>query len=91
MQSKICMRYFISGRVQGVWFRASAQEEAKKLGLTGWARNLQDGRVEVLACGDQQMLSQFHQWLHQGPELAKVDEVLSEASSWEDFERFSVK
>lgn len=91
MQSKICMRYFISGRVQGVWFRASAQEEAKKLGLTGWARNLQDGRVEVLACGDEENLSQFHQWLHQGPELAKVDEVVIEASSWEDFERFSVK
>ncbi len=91
MQSKICMRYIVSGRVQGVFFRASAQEEAKKLGLTGWARNLQDGRVEVLACGDEEKLSQFHQWLHQGPELAKVDEVLSETSSWEDFERFSVK
>ncbi len=91
MQSKICMRYLISGRVQGVWFRASAQEEAKKLDLTGWARNLQDGRVEVLACGDKEKLAQFYQWLHQGPELAKVDEVVSEASSWEDFERFSVK
>ncbi len=91
MQSKICMRYVISGRVQGVWFRASAQEEANKLDITGWARNLQDGRVEVLACGDKEKLSQFSEWLHQGPELAKVDEVISEASPWEDFERFSVK
>lgn len=91
MQSKICIRYVISGRVQGVWFRASAQEEAKKLNLTGWARNLQDGRVEVLACGSEQALSEFYHWLCQGPELAKVDEVLSEPSTWEDFERFLVK
>lgn len=85
------MRYFISGRVQGVWFRASTQEEAKKLDLTGWVRNLQDGRVEVLACGDEEKLSQFYQWLHQGPELAIVDDVVSEALPWEELERFSVK
>jgi acylphosphatase len=92
MQSKkMCMRYFISGHVQGVWFRSSAQDEAKVLGLTGWARNLQDGRVEVLACGEQALLSQFNEWLCKGPELARVDDVQMEESAWEDLERFSVK
>ncbi len=91
MQSKICMRYFISGHVQGVWFRASAQDEAKKLGLTGWARNLPDGRVEVLACGDEAQLAQFYQWLRRGPELSRVDEVIIEKSSFEEFERFLVR
>lgn len=91
MQSKICMHYFVSGRVQGVWFRASTQEEAKMLGLTGWVRNMPDGRVEVLACGDREKLSQFSHWLRQGPELARVDDVVNEEVPWEEFERFSVK
>jgi acylphosphatase len=46
-----CLRFFVSGRVQGVWFRASTREQARRHGITGHARNLPDGRVEVLACG----------------------------------------
>lgn len=91
MQSKICMRFYVSGRVQGVWFRASTQDEAKALGLTGWARNLPDGRVEVLACGEKEVLIQLSNWLSEGPELARVDKVESEELPWEAFERFSVK
>jgi acylphosphatase len=91
MTEKVCMRFFISGRVQGVWFRASTQEEAKKLSLTGWAKNLPDGRVEVLACGDQEGLTKLYQWLHQGPELAVVKEVISEEAPWQEFDRFGVK
>jgi acylphosphatase len=85
------MRYIISGHVQGVFFRASTQDEAKKLGLTGFARNLQDGRVEILACGEKNKLSQLHQWLHQGPDMASVEEVVSEDAPFQEFERFSVK
>lgn len=90
MQAKIGMRFIISGRVQGVWFRASTQEEANKLGLTGWARNLADGRVEVLACGEKNKLDILEVWLRQGPELARVDEVEREEVPFAEFERFAV-
>lgn len=73
-----CIHCYVSGKVQGVWFRASTKEEAEKLGLQGWVKNLPDGRVEVLACGDDAQIEQFHQWLHQGPKLAQVEEVILE-------------
>lgn len=66
---------WVSGRVQGVWYRASAVEVAESLGLRGWARNLPDGRVEILAEGDEKSLKQFINWCHEGPPLAIVDEV----------------
>ncbi len=74
-----CRRYWISGRVQGVFFRASTQQQAQQLGLTGHALNLPDGRVEVLACGAPEAMVQLEDWLHQGPPGARVDEVQSGA------------
>lgn len=68
----MCMRCYVSGRVQGVWFRASTKEHAERLGLSGWARNLPDGRVEVLACGSPDALQALREWLGRGPELAEV-------------------
>ena len=78
-----CYRYLISGRVQGVFYRASAQQQAASLGLRGWARNLVDGRVELLACGDQVDLEELEKWLQIGPEYAKVSniEVITESCS----------
>jgi len=73
-----CKRFIVSGRVQGVWFRGSTREEALRLGLTGHAINLPDGRVEVLACGDGAALDQLGSWLWHGPELAAVNDVCSE-------------
>lgn len=90
MPDNICIRCFVSGRVQGVWYRASTQEEAKALGLMGWARNLPDGRVEVLACGDREKLQQLYAWLQKGPKLAQVSEVTYEEVPWQEFERFGV-
>ncbi|HSW92738.1 MAG TPA: acylphosphatase [Gammaproteobacteria bacterium] len=90
MQAKLCMHCFISGKVQGVWFRASTQDKANELGLTGWARNLPDGRVEVLACGEADKLDALHEWLKEGPELARVEEVVREEVAWEVHERFGV-
>lgn len=68
-------RFFVSGRVQGVFFRASAKHQAQVLGLRGYARNLDDGRVEVLACGDADAVRSLASWLRQGPKLAKVEMV----------------
>lgn len=70
-----CRRCVVSGRVQGVWFRASTRDRARQLGLRGWAVNLPDGRVEVLACGPAQAVEALRLWLRQGPELAQVTGV----------------
>jgi acylphosphatase len=81
---KECFRCWISGRVQGVFFRARTRDEAARLGINGWARNLADGHVEVLACGDKAALLQLRHWLHQGSPLARVDEIHCEAADGQD-------
>ena len=68
-------RFIVSGKVQGVWFRASARDQALELGLRGNARNLADGRVDVLAVGDEAAIDGFAAWLRQGPPLARVEEL----------------
>jgi acylphosphatase len=70
-----CLRCYVSGRVQGVWFRGSTRDQAVRLGLSGYARNLPDGRVEVLACGETEALETLHKWLWQGPSAASVSDV----------------
>ena len=70
-----CRRYLISGRVQGVFFRASTQQTADDLGLHGWVRNLPDGRVEAVACGSDEILATLETWLYQGPPMAKVENI----------------
>ena len=70
-----CLHSWVSGRVQGVFFRAATCEEAARLGLKGWVRNLRDGRVEVLACGEDSALELFQQWLREGPDMARVEHV----------------
>jgi len=62
-----CAKFIICGRVQGVFFRASTRTEATRLGLDGYAKNLADGSVEVLACGDAAALDALHRWLQRGP------------------------
>ena len=74
----ICMvskKIFISGKVQGVGFRFHAHEEAARLGLKGWVRNLPDGRVELLVTGEEQSVASMIKWLHKGPPTAKVEKV----------------
>ncbi|MEM7469108.1 MAG: acylphosphatase [Pseudomonadota bacterium] len=71
----MCARYVVSGRVQGVFFRASARQEALRLGLRGWVRNLPDGRVESIACGELEQINAFEKWLEQGPPMATVSAV----------------
>lgn len=65
----------ISGRVQGVLYRRFAQVKAEELGITGWAHNMIDGRVELMAEGDKEKVDQFVEWCKQGSPLAKVQDV----------------
>ena len=82
-------RFIVRGKVQGVWFRARTRDVAVRLGLTGHARNLANGDVEVLAMGDAEAIATLADWLQQGPPLARVDAVLrsdAEAVAMHDFE-----
>lgn len=65
---------WVSGRVQGVFFRASARDKAVGLGLAGWVRNLPDGRVEILAEGEPRRIAEFLDWCRTGPPRARVEE-----------------
>lgn len=65
----------ISGRVQGVWYRASAREAALRFGVTGWVRNLPNGDVEAFAEGNRDDVERFIDWCRQGPPHARVDRV----------------
>jgi acylphosphatase len=71
----ICKRCLVSGHVQGVYFRASTVQVARSLDLRGHARNLPDGRVEVLACGAPESVDKLVAWLWQGPSAARVTGV----------------
>jgi acylphosphatase len=66
---------FVRGRVQGVFFRASTQREAKRLGLTGWVRNRPEGHVEILAEGEEESLKDLIAWANRGPTAARVERV----------------
>lgn len=68
-------RFRVTGRVQGVGFRQSAQARARVLQLAGWVRNCADGSVEGLAHGEPEALAALHEWLRQGPPLARVDQL----------------
>lgn len=68
-------RFQVSGKVQGVWFRAATREQALRLALCGHARNLANGDVEVVAIGAEEAIAELEAWLHRGPPLARVNEV----------------
>lgn len=72
------MKAWVYGRVQGVGFRYYTQREAKSLGVKGYAKNLDDGSVEVLICGEQQQVDALLNWLKVGPRTARVERVLAE-------------
>lgn len=72
----VAARFRVTGRVQGVFFRAATREQALSLGLRGYAMNLADGSVEVLAAGDAVAIEELEEWLHAGPRAARVDSVM---------------
>lgn len=72
---KICKRCIVTGRVQGVAYRAATQHQARALNLTGYAKNLPDGSVEILACGAERDINELCAWLWEGPRMAQVSGV----------------
>jgi acylphosphatase len=82
----------ISGDVQGVFFRAGAQDEASRLGLAGWVRNTKDGSVEAMAEGERSKLELFLEWCSHGPagaSVSRIDEEWSQASG--GFDGFRIR
>jgi acylphosphatase len=86
---RVCFRCTVAGRVQGVFFRAAAREQALSHGLTGYARNLPDGRVEVLACGAVEAVDAMRQWLSHGPTRAEVTGVACEPVDYREISGFA--
>ncbi len=83
---------YVSGQVQGVFFRDSAREKAEQLGLTGWVKNLPDGRVEALFEGPSERVREMVRWCERGPSHAEVEEVDTEFEASEgDFTSFEVR
>ena len=89
---KARVHLFVSGRVQGVFFRANTRDKANELGVKGWVRNLPDGRVEVVAEGKKPALERLIEFCRKGPEGAKVENIQIE---WEEprdeFETFEIR
>lgn len=82
----------ISGRVQGVFFRAETRETARGLGLSGWVRNTRDGRVEAVFEGNRQDVEQMVRWCKKGPGAARVDHVDVDYGDYSgEFDSFSVR
>jgi len=91
MKQVAAKRWLVSGRVQGVGFRFFAQAKATELGLTGWARNLNDGRVEVYATGALDELSNLAAALHLGPRSSDVRSVEEKEDAPQKLEGFSIR
>lgn len=83
---------YVYGMVQGVGFRYHTQQQARHLGIKGYARNCEDGSVEVVACGEPQHVEQLITWLKAGgPRTARVERVLIEPCAMMDYTGFSIR
>jgi acylphosphatase len=69
------VQVLVNGRVTGVFFRAAAQREARRLGITGWVKNRNDGSVEIVAEGEEDAIKEIVSWAHHGPSAARVEHV----------------
>lgn len=84
------LHIIVKGKVQRVFFRASAQEAAEEYGVKGWVRNTEEGDVELMATGTEEALKRFVDWCHKGPRRAEVNEVITERKEEESFTSFKV-
>ena len=85
------IKFQVSGRVQGVFFRSSTKIQADKLALSGWVRNCENGEVEGVVSGAEQQLSNFISWLQQGPRMAQVDKLKIEDCDFQGFDSFDIR
>lgn len=92
MAEKLRVHIFVSGLVQGVFFRSETRAKARELGLFGWVRNLKDGRVEILAEGEKEKLEKLIGWAKTGPDSARIDGLGVEWSEYKgEFKNFEIK
>ncbi len=85
-----CFRITVTGRVQGVFFRASTKTQADNLGLTGWVKNESDGSVMIEVAGDEKSIQNFIKWCHEGPPISRVDNVRLKEIPNQDFKDFKI-
>ncbi len=88
--TKTCIHAIVTGKVQGVFFRDSARQKAQSLNLSGWIKNLPNGCVELVACGDRDPIMMLTEWLWEGPPAAEVNNVTWEEIPEENHKEFSV-
>jgi len=86
-----CAHFRVRGHVQGVFYRASTETVALRLGLSGWVRNSENGDVELVACGGAQKLDELERWLWQGPAGARVSAVQRSAAPLQVYRGFAVR
>jgi acylphosphatase len=84
------IRLTIKGKVQGVFYRATAKDIADEFGIKGWVRNLPNNNVEITATAAEELLQEFIAWCKQGPPRAKVDDVIVEELNLEEFNGFRI-
>jgi acylphosphatase len=87
----VCAHFRVRGQVQGVFFRASTEALARRLDISGWVRNGENGEVELIACGTAAQLEALEQWLWQGPAAARVTDVQRAMAQYQRFEGFEVR
>ncbi|MCD2203583.1 acylphosphatase [Halobacterium sp. KA-6] len=84
-------RVLVSGKVQGVYFRANTREQARERGVDGWVRNLRDGRVEAVFEGPADDVGAMVEWCHEGSPAARVDDVEAEYDDPEGLDGFEIR
>ncbi|HPM78560.1 MAG TPA: acylphosphatase [bacterium] len=87
----IATQVIVTGRVQGVWYRATTMKMAKKFGVRGWVRNLPDGAVEAHLEGEPEQVDELIDWMNEGPPLASVDDVETFPAEVQNFPDFTMR
>lgn len=88
--AKTCRHCIVSGKVQGVFYRQGTKQQADLYNITGWVKNLPDGRVELIACGEEHDIAELLTWLRDGPPRAQVEEVQVATVPVTDFTNFEI-
>lgn len=89
---KVRAHIFVSGRVQGVFFRSHTRQKAEEFGVSGWVKNLPDGRVEAVFEGEKEKVEQMIEWAKRGPSVARVNNVDVEWQEYKgEFENFEIR